>query len=127
MARAVRRSRQRRNVGFRRLNDRRDHFDEIVSAFGVATKAKLAGPGDLHVDSWPAEWTHRFTDLLTLLTRLVDAEPAQAALLDKVLAGPLLTMPTLVQHGVRWPATATDRRPDFTAPTPPEAPSDRLF
>jgi hypothetical protein len=33
---------------------------------------------------------------------LVDAEPAQPDLLDRVLAGPVLTMPTLTEHGVLW-------------------------
>lgn len=117
---------------------RQEVFDYAVGARSVIrswVNYRKASPGgrksspldDLHLESWPAEWTTEFTDLLTLLTRLVDAEPAQAALLDKVLAGPLLTLPTLVQHGVRWPATAADRRPDFTAPAAPEAPVDRLF
>ena len=81
----------------------------------------------MHVDTWPAEWSVEFTDLLTLLTRLVDAEPAQQDLLNRVLSGPLLTMPTLTQHGVRWPTTTAERKPDVTTPTAPEAPSDRLF
>lgn len=67
------------------------------------------------------------TDLLTLLTRLVDVQPAQQNLLDRVLAGPILTMPTLAEHGVRWPTTTADRRPDYTSPTTPDPPSDRLF
>lgn len=82
---------------------------------------------DLHIDAWPAEWSVAFTDLLTLLSRLVDAEPTQEDLRDRVLAGPLLTMPTLVEHGVRWPATSADRRPDHTAPPVPETSSDQLF
>lgn len=82
---------------------------------------------DMHVDHWPAEWSAEFTDLLTLLTRLVELEPAQSDLLDRVLAGPLLTMATLTQHGVRWPASPQDRKPDYTEDTAPTAPSDRLF
>lgn len=62
-----------------------------------------------------------------MLTRLVDADPAQADLLDRVLAGPVLTMPTSAEHGVRWRATAGDRKPDFTGPVGSAAPSDRRF
>lgn len=81
----------------------------------------------MHVDAWPAEWSVEFTDLLTLLTRLIDAEPAQQELLDRVLAGPLLTMPTLQEHGARWPTTSADRKPDYASAAAAETPSDRLF
>ena len=82
---------------------------------------------EIHAEAWPAEWSAEFTDLLTVLTRLVAAEPAQAELLDAVLAGPLLSMDTLSRHGVSWPTTPADRRPDFSAEELPEQPSDRLF
>lgn len=67
---------------------------------------------DINVRSWTSEWTAEFTDLLTVLSRLVELEPAQAELLDKVLAGPLLTREVLVQHGVVWPGPG-QRRPDY--------------
>jgi hypothetical protein len=35
-------------------------------------------------------------------------------------------MPTLTEHGVRWPTTSADRKPDFTSPPAPTTPSDRL-
>lgn len=113
-------------------------FDYAVGAKNIVrswVNYRKAVPGgkrsspldDLHVEAWPAEWSAEFTDLLTVLTRLVDAEPAQAALLDRVLAGPLLTLPTLAEHGVRWPTSTADRKPDFTAPVTEEAPVERLF
>lgn len=68
----------------------------------AAPGGKRSSPlDDMHVESWPAEWSVEFTDLLTVLTRLVDAESAQQELLDRVFAGPLLTVPTLTEHGVR--------------------------
>lgn len=117
---------------------RREVFDYAVGGKNVVrswVNYRKAAPGgkksspldDMHLEHWPAEWTSEFTDLLTVLTRLVDAEPAQLDLLDRVLAGPLLTMPTMTEHGVHWPAGSTDRKPDFTAATEPSAPTDRLF
>lgn len=42
-------------------------------------------------DHWLAEYTTELIDVLNVLGWLVDLEPAQAALLDRVLAGPLIT------------------------------------
>lgn len=117
---------------------RREVYDYVVGGKNVVrswVNYRKAPPGgkksspldEIHVDAWPAEWSVEFTDLLTLLTRLVDAEPAQQGLLDQIMAGPLLTLPTLAVHGVRWPASAVDRRPDFTERAVPETPTDRLF
>ena len=117
---------------------RREVFDYAVGGKNVVrswANYRKAVPGgkksspldDMHVDTWPAEWSVEFTDLLTLLTRLVESEPAQQDLLDRVLAGPILTMPTLAEHGVHWPTITADRRPDHTSPTTPEPPSDQLF
>lgn len=73
---------------------------------------KKTSPLDLiHVDQWDADWTTELIDLLTVLTRLVDLEPRQGELLDAVLAGPVHTLGSLRSAGVRWPATANDRRP----------------
>jgi Type ISP C-terminal specificity domain/Uncharacterized protein conserved in bacteria (DUF2188)/N-6 DNA Methylase len=70
----------------------------------------------VHVDTWPAEWTIEFIDLLTVLTRLVDLEAEQARLLDDVLAGDVLTMDALAAEGVRWPAGPADRKPRYGLP-----------
>lgn len=42
----------------------------------------------MHVDRWPVEWSREFTELLTVLSRLVKLAPGQAALLQDILAGP---------------------------------------
>ncbi|WP_230977343.1 type ISP restriction/modification enzyme [Georgenia yuyongxinii] len=67
----------------------------------------------LHVDTWDPDWTTEFIDLLTVLTRLVELEPAQADLLEGIVAGPLLTMDALTDAGVRWPTAAADRKPRY--------------
>lgn len=46
---------------------------------------------DIHLAAWPREWITEFNELLTALRRITDLEPAQADLLDRVLAGPLLS------------------------------------
>ncbi|PSK95731.1 N-6 DNA methylase [Murinocardiopsis flavida] len=62
----------------------------------------------------PEHWTPQFTDelleLLTVLTRLVDLEPRQDELLDRVLSGPIVTTQDLmvadvlpVKPGLRKP------------------------
>jgi len=73
---------------------------------------KKTSPLDyIHVDVWDPDWTTEFIDLLTVLTRLVELEPAQADLLERILAGSLLTMDDLRVAGVRWPTAAGDRKP----------------
>jgi len=85
---------------------------------------KKTSPLDyIHVTEWPHEWTLEFTDLLTVLTRLLALEPSQKSLLDEVLAGELLTSAELAGAGVKWPVTRDDRKPrrfakeSTTAPT----------
>lgn len=68
---------------------------------------------DLHLTRWPAEWTTEFTDLLTVLTRLVNLEPQQAELLEQILTGQLLTRDDLAAGGARWPARPADRKPRY--------------
>ena len=73
---------------------------------------KKTSPLDyIHVEVWDPDWTTEFIDLLTVLTRLVELEPAQADLLERILAGSLLTMDDLRVAGVRWPTKPADRRP----------------
>ena len=50
-------------------------------------------------DHWPAEYTSDLIDLLNVLGRLVKLEPAQAALLTQVCAGPLLSPAVLRAAG----------------------------
>jgi len=75
---------------------------------------KKTSPLDyIHVDTWDPDWTTEFIDLLTVLSRLVELEPAQADLLARVVAGPVPTMDELREAGVRWPTTLADRKPRY--------------
>ena len=76
---------------------------------------KKTSPLDhLHVETWDADWTTEFIDLLTVLTRLVELELAQTSLLGRILDAPLLTLERLRESGVRWPSKPVDRKPRFS-------------
>jgi hypothetical protein len=66
---------------------------------------------DINVESWPSDWTVELIELLTVLTRLVELEPAQADLLNRILTGPILTKDQLEEKGVSWPLAKKDRAP----------------
>jgi hypothetical protein len=51
------------------------------------------------------EWTTEAIDLLTLLSRLTELEPAQADVLSRTLDGELISMDELAGSGVHWPVT----------------------
>ena len=51
--------------------------------------------GDIQPAVWPAEYTTELLDLLNVLGLLVELEPQQAAMLERVLAGPMLTLGAL--------------------------------
>jgi hypothetical protein len=64
-------------------------------------------PSDLdkiQPDHWLPEYTEDLLNLLHILGRLVALEPAQAALLDEVCAGPLLTEAALSGAGALTPS-----------------------
>jgi hypothetical protein len=59
-------------------------------------------PSDLNriqTQSWLPEYTTELLSLLNILGLLIDLEPAQASLLDKILGGPLLTHEELANSG----------------------------
>jgi len=68
----------------------------------------------LYPTAWDPDWTTEAIDLLTVLTRLVELEPAQADLLARVVAGGMLSMDDLRQAGTRWPISAQDRKPQYS-------------
>ncbi|MGO1408632.1 MAG: type ISP restriction/modification enzyme [Brachybacterium sp.] len=70
---------------------------------------------DMHTDTWDSDWTREFIDLLTVLSRLVELEGDQASLLAEVLTLPTIDVAALTDTGVDWPATARDRKPDYSA------------
>lgn len=69
----------------------------------------------IHVDRWPHEWTVELNDLLTVLRRLVDLEPAQKNLLDRIVAGPQITAEDLTSAGV-FPVPGRARKAHRHAP-----------
>ena len=47
--------------------------------------------GNIQPDHWLAEYTTELLNVLNVLGRLVELEPAQAALLEKICSGPTIT------------------------------------
>jgi len=58
--------------------------------------------------SWPAEYTSDLLDLLNVLGRLIKLEPAQADLLRRVCAGPLLSSAALLKAGAIAPKPGSE-------------------
>ena len=75
--------------------------------------------------TWDPDWTIEAIDLLTVLTRLVELEPAQADLLTRVLSDELQSIEDLRRAGTHWPVSKQDRKPHFTYDSYiPASPSD---
>jgi hypothetical protein len=74
--------------------------------------------GDIQPDAWPAEYTTELLNLLNVLGGLVDLEPAQAAMLERICTGPLLDAEVLRPQGVFADAPGARRR----GARPPAAP-----
>ena len=55
--------------------------------------------GNIQPDHWLAEYTTELINVLNVLGWLVDLEPAQAALLEKICAGPLFANEELREAG----------------------------
>jgi hypothetical protein len=76
---------------------------------------KRSSPLDhLYPTAWDPDWTAEAIDLLTVLTRLVELEPAQADLLARILASERLHADDLRAAGARWPMTSKDRKPRYS-------------
>lgn len=76
----------------------------VVPKWFSYRKANAAGRrssplDDIHLSAWPAVWTSELNDLLSVLRHLVELEPAQAELLDEVVAGPLLSVGDISSSG----------------------------
>lgn len=81
------------------------------------TGRKTSPLDDINATAWLPEWNGEFIDLLSVLSRLVDLEPAQAELLDKILDKPSASYTDLAAAGVAWPSAAPNdpqRRPNHT-------------
>ena len=71
---------------------------------------------DINATAWPTEWNGELIDLLSVLSRLVECEPAQAALLDAILSKPVASYTDLASAGVTWPgpnANDSQRRSNY--------------
>ncbi|MGW0805583.1 type ISP restriction/modification enzyme [Nonomuraea sp. NPDC002799] len=64
---------------------------------------------DVHSDHWTADFTTELLQLLNVLTLCVEGEPKQADLLERVCAGPLITLADLEQAAV-FPVPASSRK-----------------
>jgi hypothetical protein len=63
--------------------------------------------GDIQPDRWLAEYTTELINVLNVLGWLVDLEPAQAAMLDRICEGPPIPLEELLAEGaIRVPAQA---------------------
>ncbi|MFJ9869834.1 type ISP restriction/modification enzyme [Streptomyces sp. NPDC101165] len=75
---------------------------------------------ELHVESWPADWSRDLIELLSVLRRLVDLAPAQQDLLGRVLAAPTITAVDLEMVGI-LPVPDKARKPHRRIELPIEA------
>ncbi|MER8032457.1 type ISP restriction/modification enzyme [Streptomyces bauhiniae] len=73
------------------------------------TSRKTSPLDDIHVTSWPSEWTVELIDLLSVLRRLVDLAPAQQALTMKIVGSPVITVTDLTSAGVLPPQPGASR------------------
>jgi hypothetical protein len=73
------------------------------------TSRKTSPLDDIHVTSWPSEWTEELIDLLSVLRRLVDLAPDQQALTTKIVGSPVITVTDLTSAGVLPPQPGATR------------------
>jgi len=71
---------------------------------------------DINAERWPARYTTELLELLNVLEMCADIEPRQADVLERICAGPLITVADLRQEKV-LPVPAAARKP-----LPPESP-----
>jgi hypothetical protein len=55
--------------------------------------------GDIQPDHWLSEYTTELINMLNVIGRLVELEPAQAKLLEKVCSGPTISAEELLAAG----------------------------
>jgi hypothetical protein len=65
---------------------------------------------EIHPERWPADFTTELLQLLNVLTLCVELEPDQAELLERICAGPLITVTDLEQARV-FPVPASVTKP----------------
>ena len=76
-----------------------------------APRGRRSSPLDeVTATEWRADWTGELLDLLNVLTLLIDLEPAQAELLERIMDGPGIPVEELTACGV-LPVPASATRP----------------
>jgi len=66
--------------------------------------------GDIQSDHWLPEYTTELINVLNVLGRLVDLEPTQAQLLEKVCSGPAISLEELHAAGALEVAVESKRK-----------------
>jgi hypothetical protein len=92
----------------------------------IGDRRKPSALGDIQPQNWLAEYTTELLNVLNVLGLLVDLEPEQAELLDRICTGALLNEAGLREAGV-FAATAIPKRravkkslgPDLFTDMPP--------
>ena len=76
----------------------------------MGDRRKPSPLGDIQPDAWPAEYTTELLNVLNVLGLLVELEPAQAALLERVCSAGLFDSSTLLTSGAFANAAGVQRR-----------------
>ena len=66
----------------------------------IGDRRKPSPLGDIQPETWLAEYTTELLNVLNVLGMLVDLEPAQAELLERICTGPLIDDATMRKAGV---------------------------
>jgi hypothetical protein len=78
---------------------------------------RRSSPLDAVVNTtWDPDWTSELLETLNVLTLLVDLEPTQAALLERIMSSPLITVDDLVRGGVTVAERPTPAAPGSAVP-----------
>jgi hypothetical protein len=65
----------------------------------------------INATQWDSAWSAELTNLLSILTQLVELADDMSNLLADIVAGPVLTREELAVDGVSWPSSDADRAP----------------
>jgi len=76
----------------------------------MGDRRKPSSLGDIQPDHWLPEYTTELLNVLNVLAMLVELEPQQAELLDRICAGPLISEGELKAAGAFEVKAAPRRR-----------------
>lgn len=77
----------------------------------VPRKRKSSPLDAINSTTWDSDWSNELTNLLSIVTQLVELTDEASDLLGRIVAGPLLTRTELASQGVAWPRTEDDHGP----------------